>query len=213
MHRRRSVLSLSAVALMAATPLLTGCGDDTHPGSAAVVDGDRITVSQVQAQVADVRAAQGESRDAKALISGTGRLSRSTLNSMIFDKVLARAAADAGVSASRAEVQRIRGQAEEAAGGADRLREMWLQQYSIGPAMLEETLRNQVLMDKLAESMGADRTSPQGQQKVVEALQKASKSMNVQVNPRFGKWNDKQVLLDSVQESWLKPTPEAARQS
>lgn len=213
MHRRRSALSVTAVALLAATPLLTGCGSDAHPGAAAVVDGDRITVSQVQAQARDVRAAQGESKDADQLIKGTGRLSRSTLNSMIFDKVLARAAEDAGVSASRADVQRIREQAEKAAGGADRLREMWLQQYSIGPGQLEDTLRNQVLMDKLAESLGADRTTPEGQEKVVGALQKASESMGIDVNPRFGTWNDEQVLLDTVQEPWLRPEQQGARLS
>ncbi|KNE80022.1 MULTISPECIES: SurA N-terminal domain-containing protein [Streptomyces] len=213
MHRRRSALSVTAVALLAATPLLTGCGSDAHPGAAAVVDGDKITVSQVQAQARDVRAAQSESKDADQLIKGTGRLSRSTLNSMIFDKVLARAAKDAGVSASRSDVQRIREQAEKAAGGADRLREMWLQQYSIGPEQLEDTLRNQVLMDKLAESLGADRTTPEGQEKVVEALQKASESMGIDVNPRFGTWNDEQVLLDTVQEPWLQPEQQAPRQS
>ncbi|WP_030544063.1 SurA N-terminal domain-containing protein [Streptomyces albus] len=213
MHRRRSALSVTAVALLAATPLLTGCGSDAHPGAAAVVDGDKITVSQVQAQARDVRAAQGESKDADQLIKGTGRLSRSTLNSMIFDKVLARAAKDAGVSASRADVQRIKEQAEKAAGGEERLREMWLQQYSIGPGQLEDTLRNQVLMDKLAESLGADRTTPEGQEKVVGALRNASQSMGIDVNPRFGKWNDQQVLLDTVQEPWLRPEQQAARQS
>ncbi|MBQ0987236.1 SurA N-terminal domain-containing protein [Streptomyces sp. F63] len=213
MHRRRSALSVTAVALLAAAPLLTGCGSDAHPGAAAVVDGDRITVSQVQAQARDVREAQRASEDADQLIKGTGRLSRSTLNSMIFDKVLARAAQDAGVSASRADVQRIRTQAERAAGGAERLREMWLQQYSIGPDQLEDTLRNQVLMDKLAESLGADRTTPEGQEKVVGALRKASESMGIDVNPRFGTWNDEQVLLDSVQEPWLRPEQQAARQS
>ncbi|MEU4686083.1 SurA N-terminal domain-containing protein [Streptomyces xinghaiensis] len=213
MHRRRSALSVTAVALLAAAPLLTGCGNDAHPGAAAVVDGDKITVSQVQAQARDVRAAQRESEDADQLIKGTGRLSRSTLNSMIFDKVLGRAAKDAGVSASRSDVQRIREQAEKAAGGADRLREMWLQQYSIGPDQLEDTLRNQVLMDKLAESLGADRTTPEGQEKVVGALQKASESMGIDVNPRFGTWNDEQVLLDTVQEPWLQPEKQAPRQS
>ncbi|HCA86790.1 MAG TPA: hypothetical protein DEQ61_15645 [Streptomyces sp.] len=213
MHRRRIALTLTAAALVAASPLLAGCGADAHPGAAAVVDGDRITVSQLQEQVRDVRDAQRESPQADQLVKGTGRLNRATLNSMIFDKVLARAAKDAGVSASRADVQQARSQAEQAAGGPARLRDMWLQQYAIGPDQLEATLRNQVLIEGLSARLGADRSSPEGQQKVVGALQQASGAMQVRVNPRYGSWDDEKVLLGAVEEPWLKPaekTPEPA---
>ncbi|MGK5549937.1 SurA N-terminal domain-containing protein, partial [Streptomyces sp. URMC 127] len=55
MLRRRTALSVTAAALLAAAPLLTACGQTAHPGAAAVVGDDRITVSQLQRQVADVR--------------------------------------------------------------------------------------------------------------------------------------------------------------
>ncbi|MEU9004234.1 hypothetical protein AB0D15_20310, partial [Streptomyces sp. NPDC048551] len=56
MHRR-TALSVS-VALLAAAPLLTACSGGTRPGTAAVVGGERITTSALQAQVKDVRLAQ-----------------------------------------------------------------------------------------------------------------------------------------------------------
>ncbi|KAF4409788.1 MULTISPECIES: SurA N-terminal domain-containing protein [Streptomyces] len=204
MHRRRTALAVTAAAVVLATPLLTACGNDAHPGAAAVVDGDRITVSQVQDQVRDVRTAQNETEDAEQLVAGTGRLSRATLNNMIFEKVLARAAKDAGVGVSRADIQQTRETAERAAGGADRLEQMWLQQYAIGPGRLDATLRNQVLMEKLSQKLGVDRSSPQGQQQLIEALKTASEDMGIDVNPRFGSWDAEKVALGEIKEPWLR---------
>ncbi|MGP3984150.1 SurA N-terminal domain-containing protein [Streptomyces sp. KR80] len=204
---RRTALSVSAAALLAASPLLTACGDSAHPGAAAVLDGHRITVGQLQAQVEDVRTAQRNSPQSAQLIQDTGQLSRATLNGMIFDRVLERAARDAGVEVTPREVQKAQSVAEASTGGADRLRALWLQQYGIGPGQVEDTIRNQVAMDKLAVSLRVDRSSPQGQEKIVRALSEASASMSIDVNPRFGTWDDKKVLLDNVKEPWLRAAP------
>ncbi|MET8679154.1 SurA N-terminal domain-containing protein [Streptomyces sp. NPDC004647] len=213
MIRRRTALSISSAALLAASPLLTACGSSPHPGAAAVVEGDRITVSQLQSQVEDVRAAQRSSPQASRLIQDTGQLSRVTLNGMIFDRVLDHAAEEAGVNVTRSDVQKAQTAAEQGAGGADRLRQMWLQQYAIGPGQVETTVRNQVAMDKLAQALGVDRSSPQGQEKIVQALRDASAKMGIDVNPRFGTWDDKKVLLGNLKEPWLRNAPAADKQA
>lgn len=59
MHRRRRTALLLSAAI-AAAPLLTACGSDAHPGAAAVVGGQRITVAQLENRVGEVRAAQRE---------------------------------------------------------------------------------------------------------------------------------------------------------
>ncbi|MGP3952781.1 SurA N-terminal domain-containing protein [Streptomyces sp. 7N604] len=207
MIRRRTALSVSAAALLAASPLLAACGSASHPGAAAVVDGDRITVSELQTQVEAVREAQRGSAQPAQLIQDSGQLSRATLSSMIFDRILDRAAADAGVSVSRSDVQKAQATAERQAGGADRLREQWLQQYAIAPGQVEAAIRNQVAMDKLAQSLGADRSSPQGVQKLVDALSEASTKLGVDVNPRYGTWDSKKVQLGNAKTPWLRPTP------
>ncbi|MEV5485493.1 MULTISPECIES: SurA N-terminal domain-containing protein [Streptomyces] len=205
MFRRRTALSVSATAaLLAATPLLAACGGAAHPGAAAIVDGKRITVSQLQAKVKDVRAAQTESPQGSELVMNTGRLSLATLNGMIFDEVLARSAKDAGVTVSRADVQRWRSDAERQAGGAERLQAMWLQQ-GIAPDEIDTMVRNQLLLDGVAKHLGADRGKPQGQQKLARALAKTSRSMGIDVNPRFGKWDDQQVILGETKEPWITP--------
>ncbi|MFI2189662.1 SurA N-terminal domain-containing protein [Streptomyces sioyaensis] len=205
MFRRRTALSVSATAaLLAAAPLLAACGGAAHPGAAAIVDGKRITVSQLQAKVKDVRAAQAESPQGSELVMNTGRLSLATLNGMIFDEVLARSAKDAGVTVSRADVQRWRSDAERQAGGAERLQAMWLQQ-GIAPDEIDTMVRNQLLLDGVAKHLGADRGKPQGQQKLARALAKTSRFMGIDVNPRFGKWDDQQVILGETKEPWITP--------
>ncbi|MEU9488323.1 SurA N-terminal domain-containing protein [Streptomyces decoyicus] len=207
MFRRRTALSVSATAaLLAAAPLLAACGSDAHPGAAAIVDGKRITVSQLQAKVKDVRAAQAESPQGGQMIMNTGRLSLATLNGMIFDEVLARGAKDAGVTVTRRDVQRWRAEAEKQAGGAERLKAMWLQQ-GVAPDEIDSTVRNQLLLDGVARHLGADRGKPQGQQKLAQALAKTSRSMGIDVNPRFGKWDDHQVILGETKEAWITREP------
>ncbi|WEB42203.1 SurA N-terminal domain-containing protein [Streptomyces yunnanensis] len=205
MFRRRTALSVSAAAaLLAATPLLAACGTDAHPGAAAVVDGKRITVAQLQARVKDVRVAQATSPQGKQLIMNTGRLNLSTLNGMIFDEVLARAARDAGVTVTRADIQDARATAEERAGGAARLRTMWLQQ-GIAPDQIDQVVRNQLLIDGLAKHLRADRGRPDGQRRLVDALAKTSRAMSVDVNPRYGTWDDQQVILGETKLPWIVP--------
>ncbi|GLW17734.1 MULTISPECIES: SurA N-terminal domain-containing protein [Streptomyces] len=205
MFRRRTALSVSATAaLLVAAPLLAACGDAAHPGAAAIVDGKRITVSQLQAKVKDVRAAQAETPQGGQLVRNTGRLSLATLNGMIFDRVLARSAQDAGVTADRADVQRWRAAAERQAGGAGRLREMWLQQ-GIAPDEIDGMVRNQLLLDGVARHLGVDRGTPQGQQQLARALAKTSRSLGIDVNPRFGKWDDQQVILGQTKDPWITP--------
>ncbi|MGW2629971.1 SurA N-terminal domain-containing protein [Streptomyces chattanoogensis] len=212
MFRRRTALSVSVTAaLLAAAPLLAACGSDAHPGAAAVVDGKRITVAQLQAKVKDVREAQGKSPQGAQLIMNTGRLSLATLNGMIFDEVLARAAGDAGVTVTRNDIQKWRSAAERRAGGAERLKGMWLQQ-GIAPDEIDAMVRNQLLLDGLAKHLGADRGRPQGQQQLAQALAKTSRSMGIDVNPRFGKWDDQQVILGETKEPWITTERAAGRQ-
>ncbi|MFJ7197889.1 MULTISPECIES: SurA N-terminal domain-containing protein [unclassified Streptomyces] len=203
MHRRsRTALTVSA-ALLAGAPLLTACGSEAHPGAAAVVGGDRIEVSALQSQVASVREAQSDSRDASQLIDKSGQLSRAKLHGMIFDRVVDRAARDAGVSVSRSEIQQMRKAAAAQTGGEAGLRTAMLQQSWVAPDQIDSVLREQVQLTKLAQALGADLQQPAGQQAVGEALSKASKALRVDVNPRYGAWDDKQTQLADYKAPWI----------
>ncbi|MFF8385155.1 SurA N-terminal domain-containing protein [Streptomyces kanasensis] len=203
MHRRRrTALSLSA-ALVVAAPLLTACGGDAHPGAAAVVGGDRIETSALQAQVREVRTAQEASPQADQLIRATGDLSREKLNGMIFDRVVEQVAADAGITVSRKEVQETRRAAARQYGGDAQLAAMLLQQQGIAPDEIDAVVRRNVLMNKIADRHGASNT-PEGQKKLTDLFTAASKSLDIDVNPRYGTWDDAKIQLGRYQAPWLR---------
>ncbi|MFE9848960.1 SurA N-terminal domain-containing protein [Streptomyces sp. NPDC005576] len=203
MHRRRrTALTLSAAVLLAA-PVLTACGSEAHPGAAAIVGGQRIEVSTLQSDVAEVRSAQQKSPQAAQLVKGSGQLPRAALHRLIFGQVLDRAADDAGVTVSRKELQQVRRAAVAQYGGEDALAATLLQERWISPEQIDGDLRQEVQLPKLAAALGADLQSPEGTKKVTDALAKASKSLHIDVNPRYGAWDNQQIRLGTYESPWL----------
>ncbi|MEU6620774.1 SurA N-terminal domain-containing protein [Streptomyces litmocidini] len=201
MHRR-TALTVSA-ALLAAAPLLTACGSDAHPGAAAVVGGQRIEVASLQAQVEDVRDAQAASPQSAQLVAATGDLSRRKLNVMIFDRVVDRVARDNGVTATRAELQQARTAFVRQAGGEDGLAAVLLQEQGVAPDQIDAFVRRNVLMNKIAQKLGVTQ-SPESQKKLTDVFSAASKDLGIDVNPRYGRWDDAQVRLSDTTAPWLR---------
>ncbi|WP_328339598.1 SurA N-terminal domain-containing protein [Streptomyces violaceus] len=212
MHRRRRTALVLTAAIAAAAPLLTACGNDAHPGAAAVVGGQRITVSQLEERVGEVRAAQRATvrNDAQyqQAIARTGTLTRDTLHTMILDRVLHRAAEDAGVTVTRREIQEMRSGLEEQAGGAEGLETTWLQQYGIPPERLDENLRLQLEAQKLAEELGTDTSRPE----FWKALSDASKDLSVDLNPRYGAWDVQKSSRADAKTPWVRDVTTAQTQ-
>jgi regulator of replication initiation timing len=204
LHRRRRTALLLTAAIAAAAPLLTACGNDARPGAAAIVGGQRITVAQLEERVGEVRAAQRAAVQNEAqyqqAIAQTGTLTRDTLHGMVLDRVLHRAARDAGVSVTRKEVQQMRTSLEQQAGGAEALQAAWLQRYGIAPERLDENLRLQLEAQKLAERLGTDTSRPA----FWKALSEASKEMNVDLNPRYGTWDVQKSSRVDAKTPWLR---------
>jgi hypothetical protein len=212
LHRRRRTALLLSAAIVTAAPLLTACGNDAHPGAAAVVGGDRITVAQLENRVNEVRTAQraattGDAQYEQA-IAKSGGLTRDTLHGMVLDRVLHRAAQDAGVTVSRNEVQRTRANLEEQAGDAQALEVAWLQQYGIAPERLDDNLRIQIEAQKLAAALGTDTNQPA----FWKALSDASKKMDVDLNPRYGTWDVEKSSRVDAKLPWLREVTSAGSQ-
>ncbi|OEU97417.1 MULTISPECIES: SurA N-terminal domain-containing protein [Streptomyces] len=204
-RHRRSALTLSAAAaLVAAAPLLTACGDDAHPGAAALVKGDRISMGQLQSRVGAVRDAQRATPQGEQMIKQSGKLTRATLDGMIRERIVAQAARDAKVGVSRREVQRVRGQLEVQAGGSKQLEAVLLRQQSVAPDEIDDRIRMQLLVEKIAKAKGIDPTSPDGNQRLTKELSATSKSMNIDVNPRYGRWDTDRSTLTGAKTPWLR---------
>ncbi|MFF3687361.1 SurA N-terminal domain-containing protein [Streptomyces sp. NPDC002187] len=208
MHRRRRTALTVSAALLAASPLLSACGNEAHPGAAAVVGGQRIEVSTVQAEVKDVRNAQQASPQAAQLIKDSGRLGRVKLYDLIVDRVVQRAADDAGVTASRKEIQDARSVLVQQSGGQEQLAAMYLQQRGIAPDQLDDVVRRDVLVSKIAARLGAS-NSPEGQQKMNETFTAAAKALDIDVNPRYGAWDDEKLELGSYKAPWITQVTKA----
>ncbi len=209
MHRRRRTAFLLSAALVTAAPLLTACGSDAHPGAAAVVGDDRITVSQLENRVKEVRTAQraatqGEAQYEQA-IAKSGGLTRDTLHGMVLDRVLHRAAEDADVTVNRKEIQQARAGLEEQAGGAKAFEMTWLQRYGVPPERLEDNLRVQIEAQKLAARLGADTSQPA----FWKALSEASKELSVDLNPRYGTWDVEKSSRVDAELPWLREVTSA----
>lgn len=203
MHRRRRTALLLSAAI-AAAPLLTACGNDAHPGAAAVVGGQRITVSQLEDRVSEVRAAQRAAVPDEAqyaqVIAKSGTLPREVLHNLVLDQVLHRAAQDAGVTVTRKEIQRMRADLEQQVGGAKALETAWLQQYGIPPQRLDENLRLQLEAQKLAAKLGTDTGKPA----FWNALAEASKNLDIDLNPRYGTWDVQRSSRADAKTPWVR---------
>ncbi|MCG8967116.1 MULTISPECIES: SurA N-terminal domain-containing protein [Streptomyces] len=212
MHRRRRTALLLTAAIAAAAPLLTACGNDAHPGAAAVVGDQRITVAQLENRVDEVRDAQRaavpDDTQYQQVVARTGTLTRDTLHGMVLDRVLHRAAQDAGVSVSRKEVQQMRTGLEQQAGGAKELETVWLQQYGVAPERLDENLLVQLEAQKLAEHLGTDTSRPEFWQ----ALSKASQQLDVDLNPRYGTWDVQKSSRVDAKTPWVREVTAAGTQ-
>lgn len=203
MLRRRTALSATAAAaVLLAAPLLTSCGTP-HAGAAAVVDGRQITVETVQAKVAAVRAAQEKSPQAAQLIEGSSDLQRNVVHRLVQNQVIERAAEDVDVSVTRHELQEARGATEQQAGGKAALEAQLLQTYAMVPADIDESIRTDLLMQKVAGHYGADVQTPEGQAALIKVLRDTSKKLHIDVNPRYGKWNSDKLDLDATKDPWL----------
>ncbi|MFJ2772145.1 SurA N-terminal domain-containing protein [Streptomyces sp. NPDC087300] len=208
MHRRRRTALILSAAAIAAAPLLTACGSEAHPGAAAVVGGDRITVAQLESRVNEVRDAQRAAIPDDAqytqAIAKSGGLTRSTLHTMVLDKVLHRAATDAGVSVTRRDIQTMRAGLEQQAGSRKALEQGWLQQYGVAPARLDDSFRTEIEAQKLAKKLGADMNAPEGQAIFWKALSAASKKLDIDLNPRYGAWDVDKNKRSDTKTPWVR---------
>jgi hypothetical protein len=212
LHRRRRTALLLAATLATAAPLLTACSDEAHPGAAAVVGDDRITVSQLESRVTEVRTAQRaavtDDAQYEQAIAQSGGLTREILNNMVLDRVLHQAAQDAGVTVSRKEVTRTRANLENQPGGVKALEASWLQQYGIPPQRIDENLRLQLEAQKLAAKLGTDTSGPA----FWAALSDASKKLDIDLNPRYGTWDAKKNSRVEAKLPWLRQVTQAGSQ-
>ena len=193
-------VALAAVVLVAMTAL-TSCRAD-QIGTAAIVDGETITVEELQAATV---------RYLDAVPSGnSGDAQQAILQQRIVSAVIAKAAASAGVTVTDGEVAAQRDQVlvsvREAAEAAELSPRVYLvrqlaqseQPAVVPPDQIERFIRDQLLASKLGQDPAAAN----------EALLAAAEATDVEVNPRYGRWDPLQGLAPLVSGGLSKTVEE-----
>jgi hypothetical protein len=201
----RRVRTVVGAALAAAA--LTACGaGPAHPGAAAVVGGDRITIAAVETGVAQVRAT-GAGQDGSPQPEQAG-LVRTMVNQMIFERVVDRALIDHQLKVSAAEVADLRAAQAAQLGGEAKLQQAFAGLKGVPVSGIDAYYRQLLGRQKLAAEAGQsqDLESPA----VDKALEDAATELKIEVNPRYGHWDAKQAGLADTVDSWLPHNGTAA---
>lgn len=202
-HRRRLVTRGLAVttALLALTSL-TSCRAD-QVGTAAIVDGHSISVHELQDATANYL---------KAVPSGNaGDAQHAILQQMIVSAVIEKAGKTAGVTVSAGEVASQRDQVLTSVRAAARAAKVSARAYVsrqlaqgqnaavVPPVQLDQFIRVQLLAGKLGQNDPAAAS---------ETISSAAAHTDVEVNPRYGRWNPQQGLAPLISGGLSKTVEE-----
>lgn len=172
-----------------AAAVLAACDSD-QIGAAAVVDGERITVGELQDEVRAFHELAGT--------EPTGDqtdLQRQYLNSAISHMIVEEVGRDVGVSVSEAEIDQFIADEFSALNP-----EGDISQLMVDNQLTEDGFRrvihDNILFTKIAEEMGGESAAGQQYEAVAEA-------MDIEINPRYGAWEGLQ--LEAVSGSISEP--------
>lgn len=192
MSRLTRTTAALAVAVVAAG--LTGCSVQERLGSAAVVDGHRITTSELQ------DATNGYLRLVPDADKSNAQLR--ILERMILSRVIDAEARTVGVHATPGEVAKERDDLLRSVGGRKGLvRQLAAGQSPVvlAPSYVDRWFRDRVLYLKIAKKLGGGAANTQqAAQRTTQQLIATGRSMDIEVNPRYGTWNPRRGVTPLV---------------
>lgn len=186
---RRRVLTTSALVLVAALGL-SGCGGSTL-GAAAVVDGRVTTVDELQQ----------DTREYLDIVPGadTGAAQVAILQRIVITAVLEEVARQNDVHVRPGRIAAERDELFESFGGrrglVRTLANSQEQPTVLPPDDVEVWVKDRLLFNAIAEKVGGgplNTAEPESQQvleEVQDQLTKAGRSLEIEINPRYGEWD------------------------
>jgi hypothetical protein len=199
--RRRNVVLLGVAALAG----LSACGP-SQLGAAAVVNSQRITVSDVQGALTSVRKVQDQYGLAHA---DPSTAARNEVQRRVVELVFERAARDLGINVSDGEVSDAIDAEKKLLGGPEPFRQA-LAQANISSDQITEVFRQQVINAKIGIKVeaqaGAKLTQDQVDQKVHDTLVATAKRLHIRINPRYGTFDESKGQIAAPAPDFLHPT-------
>jgi hypothetical protein len=180
--RRVAVAGLA----LAALPLATSC--ENRIGLAASVGSARIETADltaVTARSAAALAATGQTVPANQAAA----LQRGVLNLLVRDALLEEIGKANGISASASELATERASEAQQAGGESALITQ-SEQGGVSAADLNVVVREKLLITKLQSKFGSSDSTA-----FAKSLTTAAQKIPVNVNPRFGQWDAKNLTI------------------
>lgn len=188
MNRSRRAAATAATAALAALTL-SACGS-TQLGAAALVDGRRITISDVERTVETVR------DQLEAVGAGVARDEQAASNEVhrrVTGMVFAQAAGDLGVSVTDGELDARAAQERAAAGSEEAFLRRFALQNRIPPDQVYPELRRALLIQKMTAKIARDAgiavTDDAVRPRLTQFLVDTAQKMVIKINPRYGRFD------------------------
>jgi hypothetical protein len=184
---------------------LSACGP-SQLGAAAVVNSQRITVSDIQGSLKSVRDVQDRygMEHADPSVAARNEVQRRVV-ALVFE----RAARDLGINVSDGEVSTAIDAEQKLLGGPEQFRQA-LAQANIAADQVNEVFRQQVINSKIglkvAAQAGTKLTQDQVDSKVHDTLVATAKRLHIRINPRYGVFNPVQGQIAAPAPDFLRPT-------
>jgi hypothetical protein len=190
---------------VASVATLSACGP-SQLGAAAVVNSQRITVSDIQGTLKSVR----DQQDRYGLEHADPAVAaRNEVQRRVVELVFERAARDLGISVSDGEVSNAIDAETKLLGGPEQLHQA-LAQANIAEDQITEVFRQQVINSKIglkvAAQAGSKLTQDQIDSKVHDTLVATAKRLHIRINPRYGTFNAVQGRIAAPAPDYLRAT-------
>lgn len=195
----RRALRMAGVLAVTAGLFATGCGQVSKAGAAALVGDQRIAIEELSQSVeATERAAAAN----QLRVSDRSALVRGVLSRQIISAVLEEAADRRGITVTRGDVDRQIDQR----GGRKRLEAQALRS-AVPPQELRDYVRNQIIQQRLAETLAGGDANAQ-RDALVQYLHKVARDMGVTVSPRYGRFNVQRLSVTAAGSDLSTPDPD-----
>jgi len=179
-----------AVTLAAAGIALTACGGPIQAGSAAIVGNERITSSELNDEIRELRADLAANKIPEEQLQLPASLPQMVLVNMAFSRQFEQLGRRKGITASDREIDDV----AIAQGGWDQFNKVLL----ANGIPLDEGrnfLRAYVIRLKLAQQAGAGQDQASQQAAAQKVLQEADSTVPVKYSPRYGKYDPQKGFI------------------
>lgn len=184
---------------------LSACGP-SQLGAAAVVNSQRITVSEVQGRLKAVQELQDRYGVEHADPSVAAR---NEVQRWVVALVFERAARDLGINITDGEVSSAIDAETKLVGGPEQFRAA-LAQADLSENDLSDVFRQQVINRKIGAAVlgqaGTKLTQDQVDAKVHDTLVATAKRLHIRINPRYGTFDGNMGQISPPAPDFLRPT-------